>query len=106
MLKRQQEEVWPTEGKIEFKNFSCKYRPDLENALENINLTIKGGRKIGIVGRTGAGKSTLLSAIYRNFEEYEGTITIDGREINSCDIKELRKKMTIIPQDPHLFADT
>jgi ATP-binding cassette subfamily C (CFTR/MRP) protein 1 len=105
-VKRGLNDPWPTEGKIEFKNFSCKYRPDLDNALTDINISIKGGRKIGIVGRTGAGKSTFLSAIYRNFEEYEGTITIDGREINSCDIKELRKKMTIIPQDPHLFADS
>jgi len=72
---------WLKEGKVEFKNFSVKYRPELPYVLKNIRLTIKPGTKVGIVGRTGAGKTTLLSAIHRNFEEYDGEIIIDGHEI-------------------------
>jgi ATP-binding cassette subfamily C (CFTR/MRP) protein 1 len=78
----------------------------LDWVLKNLTLKIQGGTKVGIVGRTGAGKSTLMSAIYKTFENYKGEILIDGREISSIDLKVLRKSITIIPQDPHLFEDT
>jgi len=97
---------WPTRGKLEIKKLYVKYRKNLPNVLKSIQLTIKPGTKVGIVGRTGAGKSTLISAIYRNFDEYRGEIKIDGREIRDVDLKVLRNTMTIIPQDPYLFADT
>jgi len=74
---------WLKEGKLEFRNFSVKYRPELPYVLRNIKLTVKPGTKVGIVGRTGAGKTTLLSAIHRNFENYDGDIVIDGHEIRS-----------------------
>lgn len=72
---------WLKEGKVEFNDFCCRYRPDLPLVLKNIKLSIKPGTKVGIVGRTGAGKTTLLSAVHRNFEEYDGEIRIDGHEI-------------------------
>merc|ERR1712023_535420 len=97
---------WMTKGELEFKNFSCRYRPDLPKVLENLNLKIRPGMKVGIVGRTGAGKTTLLTSIYRNFEQYEGEIRIDGHEIRDLDLKALRSKIPVIPQDPHLFQDT
>ena len=97
---------WPQEGRLEIKNLSVKYRQNLPNVLKNINLVIKPGTKVGIVGRTGAGKSTLISAIYRNFDKYEGEICLDGKGISSIDLKLLRKSMTIIPQDPYLFNDS
>ena len=97
---------WPTRGKVEIKNLSVKYRENLPNVLRDINLTIKPGTKVGIVGRTGAGKSTLISAIYRTFDEFKGEIKIDDKEIRSIDLKLLRNTMTIISQDPYLFNDT
>ncbi|KAJ1788844.1 Multidrug resistance-associated protein 1, partial [Coemansia sp. RSA 2399] len=59
------EEQWPSAGKIEFRNFSMRYREDLELVLKDVNLTINPGEKIGIVGRTGAGKTSLTQALFR-----------------------------------------
>lgn len=97
---------WMTKGELEFSNFSCRYRPELPQVIKNMNLKIKPGMKVGIVGRTGAGKTTLLTAIHRNFEQYDGEIRIDGHEIRDQDLKALRSRITVIPQDPHLFQDT
>jgi ABC-type multidrug transport system fused ATPase/permease subunit len=97
---------WPTSGLLEFKNFSVKYRPGLPYVIKNLDLRVESGEKIGIVGRTGAGKTTLMSAIYKNFENYEGEIRLDNDEISKPDLKTLRRNITIIPQDPHLFNDT
>lgn len=97
---------WPTVGKIEFENYSVKYRPDLEYVLKNITFSIEGGSKLGILGRTGAGKSTLISSIFRYFGQFEGDILIDGLQIKNVDLQALRKSMTIIPQDPILFNAT
>lgn len=56
---------WPAKGEIEFKNYYFKYRQDLDYVLKDINIVIKGGEKIGVVGRTGAGKSSLTSCLFR-----------------------------------------
>jgi len=95
-----------SEGKVCFENFSVKYRPNLPNVLKNINLKIKGGEKLGIVGRTGAGKTTLIKTLYRSFGTYEGKIKIDNKDISKAGLKELRKNITVIPQDPNLFSET
>ena len=97
---------WPSRGKLEIKNLFVRYRQDLPDVLKNINLTIEPGTKVGIVGRTGAGKSTLISALYRTFDQYKGDIVYDGLEIRQIDLKVLRNSMTIIPQDPYVFADS
>ena len=93
-------------GNVEFKDFTVRYREELPEALKQINLLIESKTKVGIVGRTGAGKTTFISAIYKTFEKYEGRIEIDGKEISSIDLKTLRRNLTIIPQDPHLFEDS
>lgn len=90
-------------GDLEFTNLCVKYKDNTPNVLNNISLKIQGGQKIGIVGRTGAGKTTLISSIYKTFQNYDGDIKIDGKEIRNIDLKTLRESMTIIPQDPHLF---
>ncbi|KAJ2525067.1 ABC transporter C member 13 [Coemansia sp. RSA 2049] len=97
---------WPSAGKIEFRNFSVKYRSDLEYALKHINLTINPGEKIGIVGRTGAGKSSLSRAVFRliSKDTCEGAILIDGCDISSIHISDLRPKIGTIPQEPTLFS--
>ena len=97
---------WPSKGYIRIQNLSIKYRKDLPWVLKNVSLDVPPGTKVGIVGRTGAGKTTLISSVYRTFNKYRGKIEIDGHEIRKIDLKLLRFKMTIIPQDPYLFEDT
>uniref|UniRef100_A0A8C3D6H7 ABC-type glutathione-S-conjugate transporter n=1 Tax=Cairina moschata TaxID=8855 RepID=A0A8C3D6H7_CAIMO len=101
-----QGQVWLTEGRIEFRNYSLRYRPNLELALKCINLTINGKEKIGITGRTGAGKSTLAVGLLRLVEAAEGAILIDGQDIAQLGLHDLRTKITVIPQDPVLFSGT
>lgn len=68
---------WPQCGSVEFKNIQMNYRQGLPNVLHGISLSIKGGEKVGVVGRTGAGKSSLALTLLR-IVEYSGQITIDG----------------------------
>ncbi|XP_043945092.1 multidrug resistance-associated protein 1-like [Protopterus annectens] len=96
--------TWPSNGRVEFENYGLRYRKDRELALKNINVTIFGGEKIGIVGRTGAGKSSLTLALFRIIEAAEGKIYIDGINIAQLGLHALRSKLTIIPQDPVLFS--
>uniref|UniRef100_A0A8C9W2Y9 Multidrug resistance-associated protein 1 n=1 Tax=Scleropages formosus TaxID=113540 RepID=A0A8C9W2Y9_SCLFO len=97
---------WPTNGYIEIRNFSLRYRDDLELALKDVNVTIEGGEKVGIVGRTGAGKSSLTLGLFRIIEASEGSVWIDGVDIAILGLHELRSRITIIPQDPVLFSGT
>jgi ATP-binding cassette subfamily C (CFTR/MRP) protein 1 len=80
-----------------------RYRPNTPQVLKGLEFAIKGGKKVGIVGRTGAGKTTLSSALARIVEIEEGTITIDGVSIKQVPIETLREKITIIPQDATMF---
>ncbi|NXY52739.1 MRP1 protein, partial [Callaeas wilsoni] len=95
---------WPEEGKVEFRGYGLRYREDLDLVLKNINVTINGGEKIGIVGRTGAGKSSLTLGLFRINEAAEGEIIVDGINIAKIGLHDLRFKITIIPQDPVLFS--
>ncbi|EFA77181.1 hypothetical protein PPL_12389 [Heterostelium album PN500] len=97
---------WPENGRIRFKNFSMRYRPELPPSLNDINLEIEAGSKVGICGRTGAGKSSLLLALFRLVEADSGHIEIDNENIDQVALQDLRSKMSIIPQDPVLFAGT
>lgn len=89
---------WPKEGRICFKNFSVKYRPDNEVILKNLNFEIKAREKVGVVGRTGSGKSTLCLCLFRILEPLNGTIYIDNVDICNIGLKLLRNSITIIPQ--------
>ncbi|KAJ3358588.1 hypothetical protein GGF32_010109 [Allomyces javanicus] len=97
---------WPAHGEIELKNVTMAYRADLDPVLKNVSLKIPAGFKAGIVGRTGAGKSTLIVALFRLVELREGSITIDGMDISQLGLADLRQRLSIIPQDPVLFAGT
>ena len=96
-------ENWPSKGKISFKDFSVKYRPDTEIVINHITLEIEPGEKIGIVGRTGSGKSTIALCLFRLLEPTTGTISIDDVDITTIGLDKLRKNITIIPQDPTLM---
>ncbi|XP_063042992.1 multidrug resistance-associated protein 1 isoform X2 [Engraulis encrasicolus] len=97
---------WPTVGHIQIQDFGLRYREDLELAIRNISVTVEGGEKVGIVGRTGAGKSSLTLGLFRIIEAAHGDIQIDGINISQLGLHDLRSRITIIPQDPVLFSGT
>ncbi|XP_011906852.1 PREDICTED: canalicular multispecific organic anion transporter 1 isoform X2 [Cercocebus atys] len=95
---------WPSKGRIQFNNYQVRYRPELDLVLRGITCDIGSMEKIGVVGRTGAGKSSLTNCLFRILEAAGGQIIIDGVDIASIGLHDLREKLTIIPQDPILFS--
>ncbi|KAL5727203.1 Multidrug resistance-associated protein 7 [Ranunculus cassubicifolius] len=95
---------WPTVGRVEIQDLKIRYRPDTPLVLRGISCTFEGGHKIGIVGRTGSGKTTLISALFRLVEPVGGKIVIDGIDISTIGLHDLRSRFGIIPQDPTLFT--
>jgi ABC-type multidrug transport system fused ATPase/permease subunit len=91
---------WPSEGKVELQDVVFKYRPNLPPVLKGLSMTVAGGEKIGIVGRTGAGKSSIMTALYRLVELTSGKILIDGVDTSTLGLSDLRGCLSIIPQDP------
>ncbi len=92
-----------TKGEIKFKNLCFDYDSDGSGVMKNLNLTIKAGEKIGIVGHSGAGKSTLISLLLKNFKVTSGEILIDGQSIYDVSSDSLRSQIALIPQDTALF---
>ncbi|XP_014689382.3 ATP-binding cassette sub-family C member 3 isoform X1 [Equus asinus] len=97
---------WPSQGEVEFRNYSVRYRPGLELVLKDLSLHVRGGEKVGIVGRTGAGKSSMTLSLFRILEAAGGEIRIDGLNVADIGLHDLRSQLTIIPQDPILFSGT
>nr|AAF61707.1 canalicular multispecific organic anion transporter cMOAT [Mus musculus] len=95
---------WPKKGEIQFNNYQVRYRPELDLVLKGITCNIKSTEKVGVVGRTGAGKSSLTNCLFRILESAGGQIIIDGIDIASIGLHDLRGRLTIIPQDPILFS--
>ncbi|PSK37573.1 hypothetical protein C7M61_003279 [Candidozyma pseudohaemuli] len=94
---------WPS-GDIVFENFSATYEDDEQPVLKNLNLTIKAGEKIGIVGRTGAGKSSIVLALFRMLKPTGGRLLIGGIDVEDVRLQDLRAGLGIIPQDSLLFV--
>lgn len=92
------------EGNINFEQVFFKYKE--KPVLKNINLDIKAGSTVAIMGTTGSGKSSLISLINRNYDIFEGNLKIDGVDIKDIDLTTLRKSVSIVPQDSFLFSDT
>ncbi|KAJ2214245.1 ABC transporter C member 13 [Coemansia sp. RSA 487] len=91
---------------LEFKNYSMRYHPGLDLVLKDLSFSVRRNEKIGIVGRTGAGKSSMSQALMRLVEPASGKIVIDGVDISSIGLFDLRSRISIIPQDPALFVGT
>jgi ATP-binding cassette, subfamily C (CFTR/MRP), member 4 len=94
---------WPSKAEIEFSNLSLFYNDEPKPAINALNFSIKSQEKIGIVGRTGSGKSSIIQSLFR-MQRIEGQIKIDGVDTQSLTLVELRKNISIIPQDPILFS--
>ena len=98
---------WPAEGRVEFKNLSMRYREGLPLVLNDVNLAIPGGSRVGIAGRTGSGKSSLLVGLFRLAEPEKGSsILIDDYDCCKGGLKDVRRAISIIPQDPVMYNGT
>ncbi|KAJ2777911.1 hypothetical protein GGI15_004355 [Coemansia interrupta] len=99
-------ELWPEHGALEFVRYSARYRQDADLVLKDLSFRIEARNKVGIVGRTGAGKSSLTLALFRIIEAASGKILIDGRDTAQYGLQDIRSRLSIIPQDPLMFAAT
>ncbi|RQO88316.1 hypothetical protein POPTR_003G135701v4 [Populus trichocarpa] len=81
---------WPSVGEVEIRNLKVRYQPNAPFVLQGISCFVEGGHKIGLVGRTGSGKTTLISSLFRMVEPTEGKIIIDGLNISTIGLHDLR----------------
>ena len=93
-------------GNIEFKNVEFYYKNSKYPSLENCNITIKEGEKVGIIGQTGAGKSTFLRILTGLDSPTKGSVYLDGHEISTIHPVEIRQNIGVMPQEPFLFSGT
>jgi len=93
-------------GNIAFCDLTFRYPDGGPDVLKNLSFTINAGENVGIVGRTGAGKTTLVDLILRTYNVPDGTVFLDGHDVNAIPIERVRKSCAYVPQDNFLFSDT
>ncbi len=99
-------ELEDARGEIEFRSLTFRY-PDADYAaLTDVSFKINAGENVGIIGKTGSGKTTLVDLILRTYNVPDGTLFVDGRDVNSISIRSLRAASAYVPQDNFLFSDT
>ncbi len=89
-------------NKVQISELSYQYSDN--KVLDNINLTINNGTNLGIIGKVGSGKTTLINLISGLYNNYTGKISFDGKDIKDMNIKDLRKSIGIVRQEPFLFS--
>ena len=100
------EDVESIEGNIEFRDLTFRYPFSELDVLKNVSFTINAGENVGIIGKTGAGKTTIVDLILRTYNVPDGTLFIDGKDVNRLPIRTVRKFAAYVPQDNFLFSDT
>nr|WP_294788123.1 ABC transporter ATP-binding protein [uncultured Flavobacterium sp.] len=105
-IKNNNENASDIQGNISFENVSFTYQDTNIEALKNVSFTVKKGETLAILGKTGSGKSTILSLISRLYDVTDGDLKIDGNEISTLNLNDLRNNIGIVPQDAFLFSDT
>jgi len=90
---------WPTRGEIQVESLTVRYRPDLDPVLHNLSFHVRPREKVGVAGRTGCGKSTLMLALYRIVEPSGGRIVIDGVDVATIGLLDLRSRLALVPQE-------
>ncbi|KAK8748457.1 hypothetical protein OTU49_016157, partial [Cherax quadricarinatus] len=103
---RHPEVTWPQYGRVSFRKVQMRYRPETPLVLKGVTFHIDSMENIGVVGRTGSGKSSLGVVLFRLVELAGGTVRIDGTDISTLGLEDLRSRLSIIPQDPVLFIGT
>lgn len=93
-------------GNIEFRNLTFSYPGCDYTALHNVSFTINAGENVGIIGKTGSGKTTLVDLILRTYNVPDGSLFLDGKDVNGMPIHAVRKHAAYVPQDNFLFSDT
>ncbi len=93
-------------GDIEFRDLTFRYPGGEIDVLQNVSLKINAGENVGVIGRTGCGKTTLVDLILRTYNVPDGTLFLDGRDINEIPIHTVREYAAYVPQDNFLFSDT
>ena len=99
-------ELADARGELRFEHLTFRYPGGEFDALKDITVTIRAGENVGLVGRTGAGKTTLVDLLLRTYNVPDGTLFIDGHDVNTLTLRSLRDAFACVPQDNYLFSDT
>ena len=97
---------WPWSGEVEFDDVSARHNPGSPRVLKGVTVRALPGSTLGVVGRTGSGKSLLLSTLFRILEIEKGSVRVDGVDVQGVSLNTLRRSLSVIPQNPVLFAGT
>ncbi len=93
-------------GEVEFRDVTFRYEEELDPALADVNILVRPGEALGILGRTGSGKSTVMNLLLRIYEATEGQVLLDGHDVKDLTLTTLRRAIGYVPQDTFLFSDT